>query len=163
MLPVPPSHCEYPTTLTPISSLDQAKRNCAEIIALAVHLKQPCSSVGRSSGTSRLGICGSHQALEPAASSCSSSAVKPNPQQAPLAIASAMETFQLSFPLPRSLEARIYVHLTIQAKSVMIFLTTAAADELGTPPPMGSFVYALPDVSCSVGSPSQYMYQRVPC
>ncbi|KAK7698986.1 hypothetical protein SLS64_012041 [Diaporthe eres] len=27
----------------------------------------------------------------------------------------------------------------------MIFLTTAAADELGTPPPMGSFVYALPD------------------
>lgn len=62
-----------------------------------------------------------------------------------------METFQLSFPLPRSLEARIYVHLTIQAKSVMIFLTTAAADELGTPPPMGSFVYALPDVSCSVG------------
>lgn len=59
-----------------------------------------------------------------------------------------METYQLSFPLPRSLEARIYVHLTIQAKSVMIFLTTAAADELGTPPPMGSFVYALPDVSC---------------
>lgn len=74
-----------------------------------------------------------------------------------------METFQLSFPLPRSLEARIYVHLTIQAKSVMIFLTTAAADELGTPPPMGSFVYALPDVSCSVGSPSQYVCQRVPC
>jgi hypothetical protein len=59
----------------------------------------------------------------------------------------AMETFQLSFPLPRSLEARIYVHLTIQAKSVMLFLTTAAADELGTPPRMGSFVYALPDVS----------------
>lgn len=56
-----------------------------------------------------------------------------------------METFQLSFPLPRSLEARIFVRLTIQAKSVMIFLTTAAADELGTPPPLGSFVYALPD------------------
>lgn len=59
----------------------------------------------------------------------------------------ATETFQLSFPLPRSLEARVYVRLIIQAKSIMIFLTTAAADELGTPPPMGSFVYALPDVS----------------
>ncbi|KAJ0117777.1 hypothetical protein J7T55_001977 [Diaporthe amygdali] len=57
----------------------------------------------------------------------------------------ATETFQLSFPLPRSLEARVYVRLIIQAKSIMIFLTTAAADELGTPPPMGSFVYALPD------------------
>ncbi|KAL1866357.1 hypothetical protein Daus18300_006821 [Diaporthe australafricana] len=53
--------------------------------------------------------------------------------------------FQLSFPLPRSLEARVFVHLTIQAKCIMIFLTTAAADELATPPPMGSFVYALPD------------------
>ena len=120
---------------------------------MAVHLKQPCSSVGRCSGTSGSEIRGSHQALQPAAWSCFSSAVKPNPPKAPSAIALAMETFQLSFPLPRSLEARIYVHLTIQAKSVMIFLTTAAADELGTPPPMGSFVYALPDVSRLVGSP----------
>ena len=73
---------------------------------------------------------------------------KPDLQPPPLALALAMETFHLSFPLPRSLEARIYVHLNIQSKSVMIFLTTASADELGTPPPMGSFVYALPDVSC---------------
>lgn len=57
------------------------------------------------------------------------------------------ETFQLSFPLPRSLDARIFIQLTVQAKSVIIFLTTAAADETANPPPMGSFVYALPDVS----------------
>lgn len=71
-----------------------------------------------------------------------------------------METFQLSFPLPRSLEARIYVHLTVQAKSVMIFLTTASADELGTPPPMGSFVYALPDVSCRRSPSRRNPYHR---
>lgn len=70
---------------------------------------------------------------------------------------SQTETFQLSFPLPRSLDTRIYVHLTVRAKSVLIFLTTAAADEMGSPPAMGSFVYALPDVSfpctCSLSPP----------
>lgn len=60
-----------------------------------------------------------------------------------------MEPIQLSFPLPRSLDTRIYVHLAIQSKSIMIFLTTAAADEMSSPPSMGSFVYALPDVSLS--------------
>lgn len=64
-------------------------------------------------------------------------------------MATSTETFQLSFPLPRSLDTRIYVHLTVRAKSVMIFLTTAAADDTGNPASMGSFVYALPDVSCS--------------
>lgn len=62
-------------------------------------------------------------------------------------MATQTETFQLSFPLPRSLDTRIFIQLTVQAKSVIIFLTTAAADETANPPPMGSFVYALPDVS----------------
>ena len=62
-------------------------------------------------------------------------------------MANQTETFQLSFPLPRSLDTRIYVHLAVRAKSVMIFLTTAAADDMGSPASMGSFVYALPDVS----------------
>lgn len=62
-------------------------------------------------------------------------------------MATQTETFQLSFPLPRSLDTRIFVQLTVQAKSVIIFLTTAAADETANPPPMGSFVYAMPDVS----------------
>jgi len=55
-------------------------------------------------------------------------------------------TVQFSIPLPRSLDTRIYVRLTVQAKATVVFLTTAAADELGTPTPLGSFVYALPDV-----------------
>lgn len=53
---------------------------------------------------------------------------------------------QLSFPLPRSLDTRIYMHLTVKAKSVVLLLTTASAEDAGTPPPLGSFVYALPDV-----------------
>src|SRR5690349_14578519 len=53
---------------------------------------------------------------------------------------------QLSFPLPRSLDARIYLHLTVKAKAIVLFLTTASMEEAGSPTPLGSFVYALPDV-----------------
>lgn len=60
-----------------------------------------------------------------------------------------METetpIQFSFPLPRSLDTRIYLHLTVKAKAILLFLTTASAEEAGGPTPLGSFVYALPDV-----------------
>lgn len=56
------------------------------------------------------------------------------------------DAIQLSITLPRSLDTRIYAHLTVRPKFIMLFLTTASADELATPTPMGSFVYALPDV-----------------
>ncbi|KAH8888833.1 hypothetical protein GQ53DRAFT_767394 [Thozetella sp. PMI_491] len=52
---------------------------------------------------------------------------------------------QLSIPMPRSLDTRIYIHLSVKEKAVVLFLTTAGADEAGTPAPLGSFVYALPD------------------
>ncbi|KAH6626810.1 hypothetical protein B0J18DRAFT_425720 [Chaetomium sp. MPI-SDFR-AT-0129] len=52
---------------------------------------------------------------------------------------------QVSFPLPRSLDQRIYLHLTIKAKAILLFLTTAPMEEAGSPTPLGSFVYALPD------------------
>ncbi|KAK0727406.1 hypothetical protein B0T26DRAFT_134314 [Lasiosphaeria miniovina] len=55
------------------------------------------------------------------------------------------ELTQLSIPLPRSLDTRIYISLTIKAKAITLFLTTASADEAGTPTPLGSFVFALPD------------------
>jgi hypothetical protein len=57
------------------------------------------------------------------------------------------ESIQVSVPLPHSIDTRIYIHLTARSKYVMLFLTTASAEEVGTPTPMGSFVYALPDVS----------------
>lgn len=53
---------------------------------------------------------------------------------------------QLSFPLPKAPETRIHIHLTIQATSVLLFLTTTANGDTSTTVPLGSFVYALPDV-----------------
>ncbi|KAF4982045.1 hypothetical protein FZEAL_2295 [Fusarium zealandicum] len=57
----------------------------------------------------------------------------------------ATDATELSVPLPRSLDTRIYVRLSTKAKSVVLFLTTASQDELAAPVSMGSFVYALPN------------------
>lgn len=57
------------------------------------------------------------------------------------------ELVQVSIPLPRSLDTRIFIRLATQAKALVLSLTTASQEELGAPRPMGSFVYALPDVS----------------
>ena len=53
---------------------------------------------------------------------------------------------ELSIPLPKSLDTRVYLRLSTQAKAILLSLTTASQDELAAPKPMGSFVYALPDV-----------------
>ncbi|OTB05216.1 hypothetical protein M426DRAFT_10815 [Hypoxylon sp. CI-4A] len=55
------------------------------------------------------------------------------------------EPVQVSFPLPRSLDTKIHLRLTVKSKVIMLFLTTMAADEEQKAAPMGSFVYALPD------------------
>ncbi|KAL2670777.1 hypothetical protein Neosp_014579 [[Neocosmospora] mangrovei] len=57
----------------------------------------------------------------------------------------ATDAVELSVPLPRSLDTRIYLRLSTKAKSVLLNLTTASQDELATPTSMGSFVYALPN------------------
>ncbi|KAI1639737.1 hypothetical protein F4809DRAFT_594206 [Biscogniauxia mediterranea] len=54
-------------------------------------------------------------------------------------------TTELSIPLPRCLDTKIHLRLTLKSKVVLIFLTTVAADEADKSAPMGSFVYALPD------------------
>ncbi|EFZ00693.1 hypothetical protein X797_002998 [Metarhizium robertsii] len=55
------------------------------------------------------------------------------------------EPLNFSLPLPHSLDTRIYVRLSTQAKAIVLSLTTATQDELAAPKPMGSFVYALPN------------------
>ncbi|KAI8964886.1 hypothetical protein F5Y11DRAFT_345086 [Daldinia sp. FL1419] len=55
------------------------------------------------------------------------------------------EPIQLSFPLPRSLDTKIHLRLTIKSRVITLFATTVAADEEDQAVPMGSFVYALPD------------------
>ena len=60
---------------------------------------------------------------------------------------SSTKTKEVSLPLPKSLDTRIYVRVSQLEKASVILLSTATAEELGTAVPMGSFVYALPDVS----------------
>lgn len=56
---------------------------------------------------------------------------------------------QVSFPLPRGMETKIHMRLTIQSKAILLFVTTVAAEDSDKLAPMGSFVYAIPDV-CSL-------------
>ncbi len=59
----------------------------------------------------------------------------------------ATDTIEVSVPLPRSPDTRIYIRLTTQSKAILVFLTTATVGEAATATPLGSFVYALPNVS----------------
>lgn len=69
-----------------------------------------------------------------------------SPRLTPKQITMASQSIQLSIPLPMSLDTRIYLQLSTKAKALMLFLTTATQDEVATSTPMGSFVYALPNV-----------------
>ena len=54
---------------------------------------------------------------------------------------------QLSFVLPRNPHGTLHLHLTFLPSSVTLFLTLSSlGDPVQTVAPMGSFVYALPDV-----------------
>ncbi|KAF4121817.1 hypothetical protein GMORB2_1657 [Geosmithia morbida] len=54
-------------------------------------------------------------------------------------------TTEVSIPLPRSLDTRIYIRLSTRTRAVVVCLTTASEDDHGAAVPMGSFVYALPN------------------
>ncbi len=53
---------------------------------------------------------------------------------------------EFSIPLPLALDTKIHVKVMVKRKTVLVFLTTVSADQVGSPTPLGSFVYALPDV-----------------
>jgi len=55
------------------------------------------------------------------------------------------QPIELSFPLPKAPDTRIHIRLTIQATSLLLFLTTAVNGDTSTSAPLGSFIYALPD------------------
>ena len=60
----------------------------------------------------------------------------------------------LSFPMPKAPETRIHMHLTIQTTSLLLFLATTLNGNTSEAVPLGSFVYALPDVCYSSPSPT---------
>lgn len=60
----------------------------------------------------------------------------------------AVRPQELSFSLPRALHTTAHVHLTFLGNCATIFLATSSpGDSGGSIKPMGSFVYAMPDVS----------------
>jgi hypothetical protein len=66
---------------------------------------------------------------------------------------------EISFPLPKALHTTAHVHLTILETCVTVFLaTTTPGEPGGSLKPMGSFIYAMPDVSL----PS-FRYQSISC
>ncbi|KKF92753.1 hypothetical protein CFO_g4892 [Ceratocystis platani] len=52
---------------------------------------------------------------------------------------------QVSLPLPRSMDTKIFVRMEVRDKSIMLFLTTAAVEDAGTTSSLGSLVYAISD------------------
>lgn len=63
----------------------------------------------------------------------------------------SLHPLEISFPLPKTPYTTLHIHLTFLATSTMVFLSTTTTGESGgeggTLKPMGSFVYAMPDVS----------------
>jgi hypothetical protein len=53
---------------------------------------------------------------------------------------------ELSFPLPKNPHTILQAHLTFFETSIMLFLTTNTIGESSNLAPMGSFVYAMPNV-----------------
>ena len=58
----------------------------------------------------------------------------------------AAKPIQLAVPLPNAPGMRLHLHLTILATTLVLFVTSASGDSSVGTVPMGSFVYALPDV-----------------
>jgi hypothetical protein len=55
-------------------------------------------------------------------------------------------SLQLSFPLPNSPDSKVYLQLTNHQHAIVLYLTTSGQTSGGSCP-MGSFVYAIPNVS----------------
>jgi hypothetical protein len=71
------------------------------------------------------------------------------------------QVIEFSIPFPHSLDTRIHLRLATQAKAIVLSLTTASQDEIGAATSLGSFVYALPDVSGK--SSSCCVWDEWPC
>lgn len=62
-------------------------------------------------------------------------------------IESTITLQELSFPLPKNPHTILQAHLTFFETSMMLFLTTSTIGESSSAlAPMGSFVYAMPNV-----------------
>ena len=57
---------------------------------------------------------------------------------------------EISFALPKALHTTAHIHLTVLERCATVYITTSTpGDSAGSVKPLGSFVYAMPDVSPS--------------
>ncbi|CAG8975925.1 hypothetical protein HYALB_00007054 [Hymenoscyphus albidus] len=75
---------------------------------------------------------------------------------------SSRRPIEVSFPLPKGPDTRIHLRLTIQSISILLFLTTTTNGDTSTAAPMGSFVYAMPDVVANHRSPEVALPKLTP-
>lgn len=71
------------------------------------------------------------------------------------------KAIELSFPLPKAPETKIHMRLTINTTSLLLFLTTVYGGDAPTAAPLGSFVYALPDVGSSLSKAYASNYRLI--
>lgn len=63
-------------------------------------------------------------------------------------VAPRLQPQEISFPLPKALHTTAHIHLTLLDTCATVFLATSTpGDSAGSVRPMGSFIYAMPDVS----------------
>ncbi|RAL16721.1 proteasome assembly chaperone 4 family protein [Aspergillus homomorphus CBS 101889] len=66
---------------------------------------------------------------------------------------------EISFPLPQALHTTAHIHLTRLETCAMVFLATSTpGDSAGTVKPMGSLIYAMPDLKSPTTPLSTTLY-----
>ena len=75
----------------------------------------------------------------------------------------SFQPVEISFPLPKNPHLNFHAHLSFMGNCAMVHLTTT---ELGhgdnALPPMGSFVYAMPDVRNNIYQSQRRLLPQVP-
>lgn len=71
--------------------------------------------------------------------------------------AAAATPLQISFPLPNTPNTKVHLSLSRLSHAILLFLTTSSSSSAGTTP-LGSFVYAIPNVRLPLLSPLFHAY-----
>jgi hypothetical protein len=67
-------------------------------------------------------------------------------------MASEVKSRQFSFPLPNAPQSKVFAHVTVYSQALVIFLSSSS-EGAAAPSNLGSFIYAMPNVSIDDSSP----------
>lgn len=69
---------------------------------------------------------------------------------------------EVAFPMPRAPHTNIHLQLTHNGPNLVLFLTSAASDSASSAP-LGSFVYAMPNVSEKLDTIARLLEEHISC